>query len=208
MSKEYTFIEYYDNVMSKEWCDEVIDYYESNPELVISRQEGYRDESTPKLEKSDHLSFIFPDKFREPLMENVMKYYREYAKKYDVINTAFRHGFEEVKFQKTEPGEGYHLWHHEACGLGMQTRRVGAWTLYLNDIKDGGETEFLYQGKRISPVAGRVSFFPASYTHVHRGNPPLKDTKYILTGWMVYDIPLCFFETIERYVLDNPKYQK
>ena len=28
--------------------------------------------------------------------------------------------------------------------------------IYLNDIEDGGETEFLYQGVRVPPVKGRL----------------------------------------------------
>ena len=58
--------------------------------------------------------------------------------------------------------------------------------IYLNDIEDGGETEFLYQGVRVPPVKGRLIVWPAGFTHVHRGNPPLKETKYAITGWINY----------------------
>jgi hypothetical protein len=59
-----------------------------------------------------------------------------------------------------------------------------AFILYLNDVEDGGETEFLYYHKRIKPKQGTLILFPAGYTHTHRGNPPLKGSKYILTGWV------------------------
>ena len=54
---------------------------------------------------------------------------------------------------------------------------------YLNDDFDGGETEFLYQGIRVKPEKGKTVIFPASYTHMHRGNPPIGGTKYIATTW-------------------------
>ena len=57
--------------------------------------------------------------------------------------------------------------------------------LYLTDDFDGGETEFLYQNLREESVAGDVIIFPAGYTHVHRGNPPLGGTKYTATSWAV-----------------------
>jgi len=85
--------------------------------------------------------------------------------------------------QKTEPTQGYHVWHYENGGYNNIARHV-AWMIYLNDVEDGGETEFLYQRKRIKPVRNRAVIWPGSYTHLHRGNPPLSGTKYILTGWM------------------------
>ena len=47
---------------------------------------------------------------------------------------------------------------------------------------DGGETEFIYQQKRFKAEKGTVLIWPAGYTHMHRGNPPLSN-KYIATGW-------------------------
>ena len=69
----------------------------------------------------------------------------------------------------------------------MKSRdRICSFILYLNDLEEGGETEFLYQSKRIKPIKNRLIIWPASYTHVHRGNPPLSGTKYIITGWVEY----------------------
>jgi hypothetical protein len=56
--------------------------------------------------------------------------------------------------------------------------------VYLNDIVEGGETEFLHQRKRIKPKKGTVLLFPPYFTHTHRGNPPLSNEKYAITGWM------------------------
>ena len=57
--------------------------------------------------------------------------------------------------------------------------------MYLNDVKKGGETEFLNQNERIEPKAGRICIFPADFPYVHRGNPPLQEDKYILTSWFL-----------------------
>ena len=83
--------------------------------------------------------------------------------------------------QKTEPEGGYHIFHGENLDWNMQHRTM-AWMVYLNDVPEGGETEFLYQKRRFKPKAGTVMIWPGGYTHLHRGNPPLS-TKYIATGW-------------------------
>ena len=88
-----------------------------------------------------------------------------------------------LKVQKTSPSEGYHLWHYETGSL-LNVNRVFNVMLYLNDVEEGGETEFLIQKRRIKPSAGTVVLFPSGYTHVHRGNPPISGDKYILNGWV------------------------
>ena len=88
------------------------------------------------------------------------------------------------KLQRTQPGGGYHMWHCENSTYEMANRTL-VWMIYLNDVEEGGETEFLHQHVRFTPKRGTVVFWPAAFTHQHRGNPPLKGTKYILTGWYI-----------------------
>ena len=83
--------------------------------------------------------------------------------------------------QKTIPTHGYHVFHSENSELTNASRTL-VWSVYFNDVEQG-ETEFLYQRQRIKPVEGRVVIFPGSFTHLHRGNPPL-NKKYIATGWL------------------------
>jgi len=80
--------------------------------------------------------------------------------------------------------EGYHVWHMEHSNQMDSYRSICAWALFLNDVEEGGELEFLYQSKRIKPRQGDFVLWPAGYTHHHRGNPPLKGEKYIYTGWL------------------------
>ena len=91
----------------------------------------------------------------------------------------------DAKLQKTEPMGGYHKWHFESSGFQM-AQRVLVWSIYLNDMPEGeGETEFLYQKRRINPKRGTVVIWPAGYTHVHRGLTVYSQNKYILTGWYI-----------------------
>ena len=86
-----------------------------------------------------------------------------------------------VLLQKTEPTQGYHMFHGENINWNLHNRTM-ACMVYLNDVEEGGETEFLYQQVKLKPQKGTVVIWPGSYTHLHRGNPPMSD-KYIATGW-------------------------
>jgi len=90
--------------------------------------------------------------------------------------------------QKTAPQQGYHMFHGENINWNVADRTL-AWMVYLNDVEEGGETEWLYQQRKIKPEKGTVVIWPGSFTHIHRGNPPMSE-KYIATGWYQGNIGL------------------
>lgn len=107
-----------------------------------------------------------------------------YIDKFSVLSTFNIHPFG-IKVQKTRPGQGFHIWHCEQASKDSQ-QRVVTFMTYLNDVEEGGETEFRYQCKRIKPKKGLTLLWPADYTHTHRGLMPLKGDKYIATGWFEF----------------------
>ena len=54
---------------------------------------------------------------------------------------------------------------------------------YLNDISEGGHTEF-NTGFKVQPELGKLVIFPGLWPWVHRGNAPKSEVKYICTGWV------------------------
>lgn len=64
--------------------------------------------------------------------------------------------------------------------------RVLLFMYYLNDVHQGGETEFYYQKRLIAPQVGRLVIAPAGFTHTHKGHIPLSNDKYILTSWVLF----------------------
>jgi hypothetical protein len=111
--------------------------------------------------------------------------YKQYAEKYSILSTLAEHKSYTMKIQKTQPGQGYHIWHAETTNRETGNRLL-TWTVYLNDEFEAGETEFLYQHYRYKPQKGDCIIFPAAYTHTHRGNPPIGGDKYIITGWVEF----------------------
>lgn len=89
-------------------------------------------------------------------------------------------------FQHYQPGACYHVWHSEYPGPEKhRPTRVLAFMTYLNDVNEGGETEFLYYKLNIQPRRGLTLMWPAGFTHTHRGCPTPEE-KMIITGWCIY----------------------
>lgn len=183
------FVGIFENAFSKEYCEAIIQSYE----LAIEAGFGLSRQQTgtqPKLMQNDTQLFSQENQIPLPEIKNFNdifwgECYPLYANEFDVIKNSGRHSSYYYKVQKTTPRQGYHVWHCEADSRGTCTRLL-AWILYLNDVEEGGETEFLYQAIRIKPKQGTLILWPASFTHTHRGNPPLSNDKYIATGWIEF----------------------
>jgi len=186
------FIGVYDNYVIEEECNKAIKLYEDQNKFnnTFNRKAL---EKQSILQKQDHQFFAGSyniDTWWEelkPMMYNfnlALNHYMEYTGVADAFDLDSFH-FTQVKIQKTLPTEGYHVWHLEH-GKGFESEaRALAFAIYLNDVEDGGETEFLHFSKRVKPKTGRIVIWPASFPYLHRGNPPLSGEKYILTSWMM-----------------------
>lgn len=95
-----------------------------------------------------------------------------------------------INLQRYTAGQGgYPYWHCELYPRDPSCEtlhRHVLWTIYLNDTFDAGETEFLYQGRKIAPKTGSLLIAPAAFTHTHRGNRPEGGDKYIATSWILF----------------------
>lgn len=106
----------------------------------------------------------------------------------DLVRAVMRPGAINLQRYTADQG-GYPYWHCELYPRdpGCETlHRHVLWTIYLNDGFDAGETEFLYQDRKIAPKAGSLLIAPAAFTHTHRGNRPEGGDKYIATSWILF----------------------
>jgi hypothetical protein len=104
------------------------------------------------------------------------------------VVSAFRPGQINIQHYIADQG-GYPAWHCEYMPRldgGESLHRLLLWTIYLNDRFDGGETEFMYQWRKIKPRTGALLIAPATFTHTHRGNRPRGGDKYIATSWVLF----------------------
>jgi hypothetical protein len=65
----------------------------------------------------------------------------------------------------------------------LSTRALSV-VVYLNDIEQGGETDFSLQDIKVKPKSGRICVFPSNFTHPHSGNPPLSSDKWIVSTFL------------------------
>ena len=165
-------------------CEEIFSYLETNGLIVVRNQGEHEVQDAQAL-----LNRVAPRYFNDHLIAPMYRTYSRlcemalemYFERYAILKRG-RYTHLNCKFQRTRPGEGYHTWHYENSNRYAFRKLVTM--LYLNTVDEGGETEFLYQRRRIQAHQGRLLIFPAGFTHTHRGNPPLSGNKYIITSWL------------------------
>ena len=96
-----------------------------------------------------------------------------------------------INLQRYTAGQGgYPYWHCELYPRDAQAdtlHRTLLWTVYLNEGFAEGETEFLYQQRKVAPKTGSLLIAPTAFTHTHRGNRPVGGDKYIATSWILFN---------------------
>lgn len=71
----------------------------------------------------------------------------------------------------------------------LHSSRLLVMMFYLNDVEEGGTTDFMHQDVSLKPTKGSLVIFPASWMYVHRGSPPLSGEKFILNMWLLHNNP-------------------
>ena len=186
------FIGVYDNYLTKEVCTRAIKLFDEQDKFNKTFNRKFFEKASI-LEKKDKQYFANGgniDVWWEDLKPMIVNF--DIALKHYFENTGAAEGYDNVPFhyttlkiQKTLPTEGYHAWHVEHSKGFDNEARAFVFSIYLNDVEEGGETEFLHFSKRVKPKTGRIVIWPAAFPYVHRGNPPLSGEKYILTSWMM-----------------------
>jgi len=171
-------------------CDELITYFESN----IAKQQIGATGGGRNLSVKDRMDIsIAPDQLDLPGNEVFKLYinslfacYKDYLVQWpflaEIAQNLEMGSFNLGRYQR---GQHFQKMHTERADLGS-LHRLLAWMTYLNDVDEGGETCFSHYGLNIKPRKGLTIIWPAEWTHAHKGNVLLGESKYMITGWLTF----------------------
>ena len=170
--------------LSDDFCIQCIDKFESDTRKHVGEIGANVVNEDIKRSTDLHISQLKEWKGEDNTLYNALKEglnnYKEYVPndyEYVLFHSIKDTGYQ---IQKTEP-EQWYAWHHDQSD---QQCRMLTYMWYFNTIKEGGYTEFC-NGLRVYPERGKLLIFPATWEYIHRGYPPLLETKYVCIGWTV-----------------------
>ena len=169
----------YDKALSKEFCQDVISRFEGDSRKIrgMVGEGNYRPDfkGTEEIDLTeissgweDVISII-----NQNLIHHLRKYMEKWGRAFKSVNVVHE-GF---RISRYNPGQQFD-WHSDNIGSSITRVITAQW--YLNTVEEGGETEFLWAGRAIQPVEGRLMLAPVGWSYYHRGAPPVSNPKYII----------------------------
>jgi prolyl 4-hydroxylase len=188
MSIDKPFIRVFDNVLSDEECDRLIERARPRlkPSMVVNVDEG---ESINELVRSSDTATMTP--YKSAFMATIEKRIEQLLN-WKLENTELMTVVHYTVGEYFNPHHDYFTPIHPSNQLRMQGggQRVGTLIMYLNNVEEGGETIFPLIGLEVKPRKGSAVYFqycnsnsqidPWSY---HGGRPVVKGEKWIMTKW-------------------------
>ncbi len=175
---------YIDNVFDASLCNEIISRFDSSsstsPGTVSNGVINLNAKNTTDLKLEGEEWGDINNLLTNPFSEALNQYGITYPEVKPMINWK-----SEFLIMKYDQGSGYFNWHTDTDNKHYsEANKVLSIIIYLNDVADGGFTEFRDQEVRVNPVAGRVVIFPSYWTHMHRSTMPESGPKYIINCFM------------------------
>lgn len=168
-------------------CDDMVARFEANEADQYKGRVGSAMNSNDALKKTTDLIASGKAHWKDVdnnLFRSLAMALKEFKTIYPYFGDMSRFKDMGYNLQRYREGEYYH-WHVDADNEALAPRQlVALW--YLNDVEEGGETDFVFQDVSVTPEKGKLVLFPPFWTHEHRANVVTKGVKYIATTWIIF----------------------
>ena len=181
--KTESCVRYYDRVVSKEWCNKVIDLFEQSKKDTFDNDRKSFTELN--IEGKEEFKDI-KETYIRVLKQNLQHFMKE-------VNIEEHHfppviDMENIRIKKYEAnGKDVFKNHVDIIrSQGPSSKRFLVFIMYLSDVEEGGETSIPRYNVKCKPKAGRLLMFPPFWTHPHQGEKVIKGTKYQIMTYLHY----------------------
>ena len=176
------------NTKNYELCKEIISFFEENKTLqktgvLVSGRDFTKKKTTDITVKPSDLK---DDKYKcfNNYIGELYKCFIDYQHQWPFMKRMIKDvDIGSFNIQKYSKGDHFSQIHTERSNL-QNSNRLFAWMTYLNNVEDGGTTNFSHYNIKIKPEIGKTLIWPAEWTHAHAGEILNSGKKYIITGWM------------------------
>ena len=186
-------IRVYDDVVDEESCERMIKMFEDSKDTEpVKLEDGDNSISFTQLTMSEHKEWA-------SVQAGMLEMFQEYIGRYN-IDVSLKpkqwpptYGYEAIRMKRYFNND-YDRFDPHVDVLNHETsRRFLAFFIYMNDVEEGGETEFVnlykpgtYVPFKVEAKRGRLLMFPPLWPWYHAGRKPISNNKYIIHSYCHY----------------------
>ena len=180
------YVRWYDGALPAAFCAQLIQAFHASVPQHVRREPGWRagldDSAWTELDITPLADEALKGFFFSQIEEYLSRYNSEVGLSISVPNSP---RLAEFRMKRYRPGldEKFQL-HFDSINEVADRYLVFLW--YLNDVAEGGETEFPDLRVKVAARAGRLLMFPPYWMYQHTGLPPRSGDKYILSTYMLF----------------------
>jgi hypothetical protein len=190
MNNLANYVKVYDDVFDKNTCDQLIKLFDQETPLTspyvrksdFKWEQDYRCFNEMDITKVETFKPFLPTYYARA--KQVYEHYKS------TIDSSFfpdKFAFEDARLKKYEANDYDQFGWHTDVGDKPSASRYLVMFTYLNDVEEGGETEFRSEFEfTVKPIRGRMVVFPPMWMFPHRGKKPISGSKYILSTYLHY----------------------
>ena len=180
------YIRIYDDALAPDFCAQLIAGFEQQAELQRRNGRGVRAGLEESAWTELNIGQLADPAFIGFFLAQIETYLARYNQDISLgIPVPLRPRTDKLTLKRYRPGgdEGFQP-HFDSIDVVSARYLVFLW--YLNDVAEGGETEFCDLGVKVAPRAGRLLMFPPYWMYQHAGRPPVSGDKYILSTYLMF----------------------
>jgi hypothetical protein len=181
-----SYVQVFDAALPAPFCAQMIASFEQMSDHHVVRKPGWREGLNASAWTELDLSMLADNAFKGFFYKQVEDYLAIYNQRLGLtIPVPPSPQISEMRIKRYVVGTGEAFQpHFDAIYEVAHRYLVFLW--YLNDVEEGGETEFCDLGIRVAARAGRLLMFPPYWMFQHAGLPPVSNDKYFLSLYLLF----------------------
>jgi len=181
-----SYVQHYDGALERGFCAQMVAAFEQAAQWQSQEGRG----KLAGLEQSSwievNLSRLADTAFLGFFYAQIDKYLAEYNRALKLtLPIPLRPKIDELRMKRYRAGSDDNFQPH-FDSIDSKCGRYLVFLWYLNDVDEGGETEFVDLGFKVQARAGRLLVFPPYWMFQHAGLPPRSQDKYIVSTYLMF----------------------
>lgn len=180
------YVQWFDGALEPAFCHQMIESFNQLLRFHLRNDRGAMNALHSSAWTELNVSKVADASFEILFREQVFKYLGLYNQRAALtLPIPPRNRLENLRIKRYLVTEGDQFQpHFDALDYSCNRYMVFLW--YLNDVAEGGETEFCDLGLRVAARVGRLLMFPPYWMYQHAGLPPHSNDKYIISTYLLF----------------------